>query len=76
MGDELWELVAKEDSSDSVDEEQEASPEGSYKETPKVPHRVTNPIPLFGIPLKAPTLSFGTFDDASVRDSLSFAMPR
>ena len=37
---------------------------------------MTSPIPLFGIPPKAPTVSFGTFDDASVQDSVTFAVPR
>ena len=37
---------------------------------------MTSPIPLFGIPSKAPVVSFWTLDDASVRDSVSFAMPR
>ena len=82
MGEELRELATREDSSD---EEQETSPEVSQEEAapkwtpcvaPKAPRRVTSPIPLFGIPPKAFGASFGTFDDASVRDSVSSAVPR
>ena len=41
-----------------------------------MPCIVTSPILLFGIPPKAPTMSFGAFDDASVWDSVSSTMPR
>ena len=64
MGNDLQELATKEDSSEAEDKEQGAAPKGSKEETPKVPRNVTNPTPLFGIPSKAPTVSFGTFDDA------------
>ena len=37
---------------------------------------MTSPIPLFGIPPKALAVSFGTFDDASISDSVSSAMLR
>ena len=82
MGEELRELATKEDSSD---EEQEASPEVSQEEAapawplldvPKAPRTVTSPTPLFGIPPKAPAVSFGTLDDASVRDSVSSTVPK
>ena len=76
MSNELWELATREDSLESVDEEQEAGPEVSQKETLEAPRTVTTPIPLFGIPPKAPAVSFRTFDDANVRDSVSSAMPR
>ena len=85
MGDELEELATREDSLESVDEEQEAGPEVSQREatptwppleTPEAPRIVTSPIPLFDIPSKAPTVSFGTFDDARVWDSVSSAMSR
>ena len=52
MGDELQELVISEDSSESVDEEQEAGPEVSDEEASEAPCNVTSPIPLFGIPQK------------------------
>ena len=68
MVEELRELATKEDSSD---EEQEASPKVSQN---KAPRTVTSPIPLFGIPSKASAVSFGTFDDASVWDSVSSTM--
>ena len=51
-------------------------PKARHEETPEIPRAITNPIPLFGIPAKTPTVSFRTFDDASVRDSVSFAVPR
>ena len=82
MGEELRELAAREDSSD---EEQEAGPEVSQEETaptwipcvaPEAPRTVTSPIPPFGIPPKAPAVSFGTLDDASVRDSVSSTVPK
>ena len=82
MGEELRELATKEDSSN---EEQEATPEVSQGETaptwipyvaPKAPRTVTSPIPLFGIPPKAPAVSLGTVDDASVRDSVSSTVPK
>ena len=77
MGEELRELAMREDSSD---EEQEAGPEVSQEETaptwipcvaPEAPRTVTSPISPFGIPPKAPAVSFGTLDDASVRESVS-----
>ena len=37
---------------------------------------MTNPILLFGIPPKAPAVSFRTFDDASVWDSVSSTVPK
>ena len=37
---------------------------------------MTSPIPLYGILPKALAVSFGTFGDASVRDSVSSAMLR
>ena len=82
MGEELRELATREDSSD---EEQEVGPEVSQEETaptwilcvaPEAPHTVTSPIPPFGIPPKAPAVSFGTLDDASVRDSVSSSVPK
>ena len=82
MGEELWELATREDSSD---EEQEAGPEVPQEETaptwspcvaPEAPRTVTSPTPLFGIPPKAPVVSFGTLDDASVRDSISSTVPK
>ena len=76
MGNELWELATIEDSSKSIDEEQKAGPEDSLEETTKVPHTVTNPTSLFGILPKAPAVPFGTFDDMSVRDSVSSTMQR
>ena len=77
MGEELWELATKEDSSD---EEQGVGPEVSQEEVaptwipcvaPKAPRTVTSPIPPFGIPPKVPTVSLGTLDDASVWDLVS-----
>ena len=76
MGDELQELGNKEDSSESKGEEQEVGPEGSHGEESEAPRNVTSPISLFGIPAKALAVPFGTFDDASVRDSVSSTMPR
>ena len=85
MGDELQELATKKDSSEFADKEQEAGPEVSQEETalawtpleiPQAPHTVTSLIPLFGILPKALAMSFGTFDDVSVRDSVSFVVPR
>ena len=76
MGDELRELATRKDSSESADEEQEAGPKVSQEEALKAPHTVTSPIPLFGIPPKAPAVSFGTFDNASVRDLVSSTMPK
>ena len=82
MGEELRELATREDSSD---EEQEAGPEVSLEETapiwipcvaPEAPRTVTSPIPPFGIPPKAPAVSFGTLDDASVRDSINSTVPQ
>ena len=82
MGEELRELATKEDSSD---EEQEASPKVSQEKTaptwipcaaPKAPRIVTSPIPPFGIPPKAPTVSLRTLDDASVWDSVSSTVPK
>ena len=37
---------------------------------------MTSPTPLFGIPPKASAVSFGTLDDASVRDSVSSTVPK
>ena len=76
MGGELQELATKEDSLESKDEEQEASPEGSHGEESEAPRNVISPISLFDISPKALAVSFGTFDDASVRDSVSSAVPR
>ena len=82
MGEELRELAIREDSSE---EEQEAGPEVSQEEAtptwplldvPEAPRIVTSPTPLFGIPPKAPAMSFGTLDDASVRDSGSSTVPK
>ena len=69
-------MATREDSSESVDEEQEVVPQVSQENTPQAPRNVTNPIPLFGIPPKAPVVSFRTFDNANVRESVSFARPR
>ena len=76
MGNELQELATMEDSSKFVDKEQEAGPEVSHEEALEALCTVTSPIPLFGIPPKVPVVFFGTFDDASVRDSVSFVVPR
>ena len=48
----------------------------SPKKVPKAPRIVTSPIPLFGIPPKASAVSFRTFDDASVRDSVNSTVPK
>ena len=37
---------------------------------------MTSPILLFGIPPKAPAVSFGAFDDANVRDSVRSTVPK
>ena len=71
MGDELQELATREDNSESADEEQEGGSEISHEEASEVLRTMTNPIPLFGILPEAPAVSFRTFDDASVRDSVS-----
>ena len=76
MGEELRELATRDNSSESVDEEQEADPKVSHEEAPEAPRTVTSPIPFFGILPKVPTVSIGTFDDASVRDSVSSIVPR
>ena len=76
MGDELWELATREDSSKFADEEQEVGPEVSHEEAPEAPRIVTSPIPLFGIPPKARAMSFGTFDDVSVGDLVNFVVLR
>ena len=74
MGDEFWELATREDSSESVDEGQGDGPEVLHEEVPEAPCTVTNPIPLFGILPNVYAVSFGTFDDASIRDSFSFTV--
>ena len=76
MDDELQDLATREDNSKSEDGEQEASPEDSDEETMEVPHNVTSPIPLFGIPPTAPTVSSGTFDAVRSRDSVGSDVPR
>ena len=76
MGEELWELVTREDSAESANEEQEPGPEICQGKAPKTSRTVTSPIPLFGILTKAPAVSFRTFDDASVWDSVSSTMPK
>ena len=73
MGKKLRDLATREESSD---EEQEAGPEVSQEETLEAPRTVTNPILLFDIPPKAPVVFFGTFDDASVQDSVSSTVPK
>ena len=82
IGEELQELATRED---SLDEEQEAGSEVSQEETaptwlpcvaPEAPRTVTSPILPFGIPPKAPAVSFGTLDDASVWDSVSSTVPK
>ena len=76
MDEELRELATREDSSESADEEQEVGPEVSQEEAPKAPRTMTSPILLFDIPPKVPAVSFGTFDDANVRDSVSSSVPK
>ena len=70
MGEDLQGLAAREKDSDSEHEEGEAAAKDSPGETP-MPHTVTSPIPLFGMP--PPSVHV---DVASVRDSVSFAVPR
>ena len=76
MGEELRELATREDSSESADEEQEASPEVSQEKVLEALCIVTNPKPLFGNPPKVPAVSFGIFDAASIRYSDSSIVPK
>ena len=69
-------MATREDSSESMDEELEASPEVSQEEAPGAPRIVTSLIPLFDIPPKVSIVSFGTFDDAGVWDSVSSIVPK
>ena len=76
MGEELRDLATREGNSESTDEEQEAGSGVSQEKVPEAPRTVTNPIPLFGIPPKAPTVSFRTFDEANVRDLVCSIVPK
>ena len=73
MGEELRELTNRENSSESEDEEQVDAPKDSDT---GVPPNTTGPLPFMGQSSAAPAVSFGTFDAASVRDSVSSAVPR
>ena len=82
MGEELQGLATKENDSES-EQEEEPSPEDSPVETdaPRsqatpVIYNLADPAPPFGTPPTAPTVFFGTFDAASVRDSVSFAISK
>ena len=71
MGEELWELTNGGDSSVSEDEEQEDAPEDSG-----IPPNVIDPLTTRDSASAAPAVSLGAFDAASVRDSVSSAVPR
>ena len=71
MGEELRELTNGGDSSAFEDEEQEDAPEDSG-----IPPNLTDPLTTRDPAPAAPTVSFGAFDAASVRDSVSSAVPR
>ena len=76
MGEELRELVTRENSSEFEDKEKEVDPKDSHIETLEVSCKVTSPTPFFGILPIAPIVSFRTFDAASVKDSVSSVVPR
>ena len=71
MGEDLRELTNRGDSSASEDEGQEDAPEDSG-----IPPNVIDPLTTRASAPAALAVSFGAFDAASVRDSVSSAVPR